>query len=251
MGQMPDGLRGPLIVHDPAAPYAGKVDAEFIITFSDWYHEQIPVLLNSYQSRKNEEQTDGLEPIPAGALVNDQQNIKFPMEPGKTYLVRMVHMGAFVGIAALFDGHPFTVVEVDGVYTEEAYMGDKNLRIATGQRWAFLITAKPTAEKNFAIFVTEDINMFTPPPGYNPNATAYLVYDDKKPLPPPVEIHGFDFFDDMSLIPHDRAPLLDHVDHHIHLETGFTNISGIHRYSLFPPHRDPNLNHNLGPQSTA
>lgn len=229
MGQYPDGLRGPLIVHDAAAPYADKVDEEIIFTISDWYHEQMPALLNSYQSRKNEEQTDGLEPIPDAPLINDQQNQKIKIEPGKTYLLRVIHMGNFVGMAVQFDGHPFTVVEVDGIYTEEVHVGDKNIRIATGQRWGFLFTAKPTAEKNYAIFATEDINMFTPPPGYNPNTTAYLMYDEHKPLPPDLVIYGFDFFDDMSLVPADRAPLLDKVDHHILLNTGFTNISGVHR----------------------
>ena len=230
MGQYPDGLRGPLIVHDAAAPYADKVDEEIIFTMSDWYHEQMPALLNSYQSRKNENETDGMEPIPDAPLLNDQQNQKIKIEPGKTYLLRVIHMGNFVGMAVQFDGHPLTVVEVDGVYTEEAHVGDKNIRIATGQRWAFLFTAKPTTEKNFAIFATEDINMFTPPPGYNPNTTAYFVYDEQKPLPPDLVIHGFDFFDDMSLVPADRAPLLDKVDHHILLNTGFANVSGVHRY---------------------
>ena len=37
MGQYPDGLRGPLIVHDPNDPYAGKYDEEIILTVSDWY----------------------------------------------------------------------------------------------------------------------------------------------------------------------------------------------------------------------
>lgn len=37
MGQYPDGLRGPLIVHDPNDPYAGKYDEEIVLTVSDWY----------------------------------------------------------------------------------------------------------------------------------------------------------------------------------------------------------------------
>ncbi len=37
MGQYPDGLRGPLIVHDPNDPYAGKYDEEVILTVSDWW----------------------------------------------------------------------------------------------------------------------------------------------------------------------------------------------------------------------
>lgn len=36
MGQYPDGLRGPLIIHDPDDPYADEVDEEIIMTVSDW-----------------------------------------------------------------------------------------------------------------------------------------------------------------------------------------------------------------------
>lgn len=36
MGQYPDGLRGPLIVHDPNDPYQGKYDNEVVLTVSDW-----------------------------------------------------------------------------------------------------------------------------------------------------------------------------------------------------------------------
>ena len=35
-----DGLRGPIIVHDPAAPYASEIDEEIVLTLSDWYHDQ-------------------------------------------------------------------------------------------------------------------------------------------------------------------------------------------------------------------
>lgn len=209
-----------------------------MFTVTDWYHDPMPVLLNSYQSVKNQDDNNGLEPIPAGPLINDQLNQKITIEPGKTYLVRMIHVGSFLGMAIYFDGHPFTVVEVDGVYTEENYMGDKHFRIAPGQRWSLLITAKPTAEKNYVIFITEDVNMFTPPVGYNPNGTAYLVYDEKKALPPQIMIQAFDFFDDMSLIPFDREPLLDKIDHRIHLETGFADVNGIHRFDLLPNYTD-------------
>lgn len=37
LGQYPDGLRGPMIIHDPDDPYAGQYDQEIVMTFSDWY----------------------------------------------------------------------------------------------------------------------------------------------------------------------------------------------------------------------
>jgi iron transport multicopper oxidase len=34
MGQYPDGLRGPLIIYDPADPYADDYDEEIVLTTS-------------------------------------------------------------------------------------------------------------------------------------------------------------------------------------------------------------------------
>jgi iron transport multicopper oxidase len=37
MGQYPDGLRGPLIIHDPDDPYRDQYDGDIVLTVSDWY----------------------------------------------------------------------------------------------------------------------------------------------------------------------------------------------------------------------
>lgn len=234
MGQMGDGLRGPIVVHDAKAPYAGKFDEEITMTLSDWYHEQMPNLLNYYESTRDENIRGGLEPDADSGLINDSQNVSIPVKPGRTYLIHIVNIGNFAGHAIYFDGHPFTAVEIDGVYVEPRFIGTQIIRIATGQRWSFLVDTKNSTDKNFAIFATLDINMMfppkgIPPPGYNPNITAWLVYDDKKPLPPPVDIHGFDFFDEMNLVPYDHQPILSQVDHQIVVNTGFANLSGVNR----------------------
>ncbi|KAL8946668.1 MAG: hypothetical protein Q9222_006964 [Ikaeria aurantiellina] len=225
-GQYPDGLRGPLIVNDPNSPIAGKYDKEIVMTMSDWYHEQMPSLLAAYESTSN---GGAKEPLPDANLINEQTNAKISVEPGKTYLVHMINVGNFAGQAVYFDGHPFTAVEVDGVWTDPSYVGLKNIRIATGQRWSFLINTKNSTSKNYAIYTTMDVNMLEPPPGYNPNGTAWLVYDEKKPLPPPPEFATFDFFDDMSLVPSDHQPLLEPVDHRIVMNTGWADINGVPR----------------------
>lgn len=36
MGQYPDGLRGPMIIHDPEDPYRRHYDQEYTMTLSDW-----------------------------------------------------------------------------------------------------------------------------------------------------------------------------------------------------------------------
>jgi iron transport multicopper oxidase len=89
-------LRGPLIVHDPNSPYAHQYDDELVLTFSDWYHDQMPGLINHYLSP--EQNPDGAEPEPYSAVLNDVQDARLRVEPGKTYLVRIISMAAFAEV---------------------------------------------------------------------------------------------------------------------------------------------------------
>lgn len=237
MGQYPDGFRGPLIVHDPHAPF--HYDDEFTITLSDWNHQQMPELLNSYESEQNMADNHGREPLPDSALINDSTNTKIKVLPNKTYLVHIVCVGNFPGHTWVIDGHEMTVVEVDGIYTDPHPAGDKLLRIATGQRMSVLIHTKSDASKNFAIFDTMDVNMMfiyehrDIPATYNPNVTAWLVYDESKPLPAPPTFAAFDnFVDDVALVPADHEPLLEPVNHQIILDTGSKEINGITRFTV-------------------
>lgn len=112
-GQMSDGLRGPLIVHDPNDPYAGQYDEELVLTFSDWYHEQMPDLISYYLSP--EQNPSGAEPEPHSAVFNDIQDASLKVEAGKTYLVRIISMAAFAQVRSTtqnFDGHVLTVAGV-------------------------------------------------------------------------------------------------------------------------------------------
>ena len=49
-GQYPDGFRGPILIHDPASPYASQYDQELVLTLSDWYHKQMPELIPGFLS---------------------------------------------------------------------------------------------------------------------------------------------------------------------------------------------------------
>jgi len=239
MGQYPDGFRGPLIVHDPKPPF--HYDDEFTITLSDWYHRQMPDLINEYQSQQNEAAFAGREPVPDSALINDSSNTKIKVLPNKTYLVHVVCLGNWPGHTWVFDGHEMTVVEVDGVYTDPTPVGDKLLRIAPGQRTSVLIHTKPDASENFAIWDTLDVNMMfifegrDIPKNYNPNATAWLVYDEAKPLPPPPVFQDLSpdhFLDDVTLVPLDKDPLLQPVQHQIIIDTFSTEINGVPRFTV-------------------
>jgi iron transport multicopper oxidase len=96
----------------------------------------------------------GAEPIPDSALLNDTQGLKVNVQPGKTYLVRMVNVGAFVGMYVWFEDHTMSIVEVDGVYTEPAEAS--MLYIASAQRYSVLIAMKSDSSTNFPIIASMD-----------------------------------------------------------------------------------------------
>lgn len=52
----------------------------------------MPDLINSYQSTAN---TAGNEPVPDSILINDGGLSDYKVEPGKTYLFRVLNIGAF------------------------------------------------------------------------------------------------------------------------------------------------------------
>jgi iron transport multicopper oxidase len=150
-GQYPDGLRGPLIIHDPQIPFKGQYDEEIILTVSDWYHDQMSDLIPFFMSKAN---PSGAEPVPQAALFNDTQDLKIRVQPGKTYLVRMVNMGAFAGQYVWFEGHNMSIVEVDGIYTKptEASL----IYLSAAQRYSFLLTTKNETGENFPFVASMD-----------------------------------------------------------------------------------------------
>lgn len=150
-GQYPDGLRGPLIVDDPDSPHAGKWDQEYVLTLSDWYHEQMPGLIKHFISLAN---PSGAEPVPQAALMNDTQNLTVAVEPGKTYLFRVVNIGAFAAQYLWFEEHKMRVIEIDGVWTEET--DAEMLYITAAQRYSILVTTKNETTANFPIVGSMD-----------------------------------------------------------------------------------------------
>ncbi|KAF7450232.1 Iron transport multicopper oxidase FET3 [Pyrenophora tritici-repentis] len=228
-GQYPDGIRGPLIVHDNDSPFKDFYDEEIILTLSDWYHERMQPLLASFISIAN---PSGAEPVPQAALLNDTQNLTVKIEPGKTYLFRMVNMAAFAAQYVWFEEHTMRIVEVDGVYTEptEANM----LYLTAAQRYSVLVTAKNDTNSNFAFVGSMDEEMFDAvPDGLNPNVTGWLVYDEKKDMPAPKDIDSFEPFDDFNLVPYDKQTVLDRVDKSVTLDMNMGNLNDGANYAFF------------------
>jgi iron transport multicopper oxidase len=165
----------------------------------------------------------GAEPVPQAALFNDTQNLTVKIEPGKTYLFRLVNMGAFAAQYFWFEEHTMRIVEVDGVYTEpkEADM----IYLTAAQRYSVLVTAKNSSSSNFAFVGSMDQDLFDAiPDGLNSNVTGWLVYDDTKEMPAPKAIEAFEPFDDFDLIPYDKEELYDNVDQSITLDLKMDNL---------------------------
>jgi iron transport multicopper oxidase len=122
-----------------------------VLTLSDWYHEQMQILIPPFMSKGN---PTGAEPVPQAALMNETQNLTISVEPEKTYLFRVVNMGAFAGQYLWIEGHNMTIVEVDGVYTKPAVA--EMIYMSVAQRVSFMVTTKKGETGNFPIVGSMD-----------------------------------------------------------------------------------------------
>ncbi|KAL8999872.1 MAG: hypothetical protein Q9169_001413 [Polycauliona sp. 2 TL-2023] len=228
-GQYPDGLRGALIVKDPDSPYKDEYDEELVLTLSDWYHDQMPGLIARFMSYAN---PTGAEPVPNSALMNETQDLDIKVAPGKTYMFRIINMGAFAAQYFWFEGHTMKIVEVDGIYTEgaEADM----IYLTAAQRYSVLVTMKDDASSNFAVVGSMDQDLFdVVPSGLNPNVTGWLVYSDAAPRPTPAFVDEFEPFDDFTLVPYDKLPLLADPDYSFELNVKMDNLGDGANYAWF------------------
>ncbi|OAQ73054.2 iron transport multicopper oxidase FET3 precursor [Pochonia chlamydosporia 170] len=228
-GQYPDGLRGPVIVHDPEFPYKKEVDEEIVLTLSDWYHDEIATLIPQFLSKTN---PTGAEPVPNAALMNDTQNITVSVQPGKTYMFRVVNIGAFAGQYLWIEGHKIRIVEVDGVYTKDAEA--EMVYIAAAQRVSFLLTTKNETSANYPIVASMDTTLFdTLPPELNYNSTGWLTYDKSKDYPAAALVDELNAFDDITLEAYDGMELLPEPDRTVELDVIMDNLGNGANYAFF------------------
>jgi iron transport multicopper oxidase len=191
------------------------------LTVSDWYHKQMPGLLSFFISKAN---PTGAEPVPNSALLNDTQDLNVLVRPSRTYLFRVINVGAFAGQYIWFEGHNMTILEVDGVYTHPAEAS--MIYLSAAQRCSFLITTSNDTSENFPFVASMDTTLFDAiPAGLDWNVTGWLVYDTKKPLPNPAVVNDdFAPFDDLTLVSWDNQTLLGEPDQTISLDVLMDNL---------------------------
>ncbi|KAK7519477.1 putative ferrooxidoreductase Fet3 [Phyllosticta citriasiana] len=228
-GQYPDGLRQALIITDPENPYLGQYDEELVVTLSDWYHDQMPGLLKDFISVKN---PTGAEPVPNSALMNETQNFELSVQPGKTYLLRLVNIGAFASHYFWIEGHNLTIVEVDGVWTKPAETN--MIYLTSAQRYSVLVKMKNDTTKNYPMVGSMDTDLFDAiPSDLNYNVTGYLIYDKHGHRPQPYVLDEFGPYDDFNLEPIDGVALYKNPDQVIVLNMSMNNLGDGANYAFF------------------
>ncbi len=234
-GQYPDGFRAPLIVHGDDFPYSDDYDEDVTLTICDWYHKEMSVLKAEFLNLYN---PTGAEPIPQNLIMNETTNYTWNVEPGKTYLVRLINMGAFISQYFWIEDHNITVVEVDGIYTKknETYQ----LLVTTGQRYAFLLTTKNDTSKNYNIVTHYDTTMLDIMYDDMVLTTRnWIVYNESAELPEPpvIDIDEDEPFipygDDFYLTPYDEEEIYQDPDYTIEVAVIMDNLIDGINYAFF------------------
>ncbi|EFQ29060.1 multicopper oxidase [Colletotrichum graminicola M1.001] len=207
MGQYPDGMRGPLIIHDPKDPYAGQYDEEYILSISDWYNDQTIPLAQKMFLPSN---TVFAPPIPNGLVVNDGLGANFQFEKGKTYRIRMISYAAFASFMVHFDSHDMNVIASDSAYVKmkTAYM----LRVAPAQRYDVLVKCIDRDNRNYGFLIASDYNRDYTNPAFDKtwphNYTGQLVMFPDRPFGTdvvkefrPSDDSVFEPFGDVAILP--------------------------------------------------
>ncbi|KAK0670928.1 putative precursor of iron transport multicopper oxidase FET3 [Cercophora samala] len=229
-GQYPEGLRGPLLVHDPDDPFVDKYSETRLLTVSDWYLDKMPDLIARFMSKAN---PTGAEPVPDLGLFNDQMDTSIMVQPKTTYRFDVVNMGAFASVYLWFEGHNMTIIMIDGIYTHPV---ETNMIYMTpGQRYSFLITTKTDRSANFPFVASMDLNLFdSPPTTLYPNMTGWLIYDEDKNWPDADKLYEpFSPLDDTELSPLDDRPLLGEPDQVVQLDVMMDNLGDGANYAFF------------------
>ncbi|KAK7739172.1 hypothetical protein SLS53_005808 [Cytospora paraplurivora] len=188
LGQYPDGLRGPFIIHDPDDPYKDQVD------------DEIEMLSPS--------NTDFRPPIPDSIILNEGGRNKLYFEQGKTYRLRIISFAAFGSCMIDFDSHPLEIIMQDASYITKTEA--TQIRLAAGQRYDVLISAPSNSSANYPFLFSLDFNpdYHNPVAGWKFNATGYIVLDESEPTTSVDVVHTWDPVDDFLFTnPNDDGPL--------------------------------------------
>ncbi|KAK4201637.1 putative iron transport multicopper oxidase FET3 [Triangularia verruculosa] len=208
MGQYPDGLRGVFLIHDPNDPYAGAYDEEVILTVSDWYHNESLSMVRNMLQPSN---TRFAPPIPDGMIINEGAGLNVNFTKGKKYRFRMISFAALASAMIHFDSHDINIIMNDGAYLQKEVK--YQLRIATAQRYDFIIECIDRDNDNYPFLISLDVNRDWTNPDLGPlqwphNYTGYLIMDYDKPNTKKDVVQKWKPADDSHFKPYDNETIL-------------------------------------------
>jgi len=167
IGQYPNGLRAPFIIHDCEPPY--HYDDELVLSVSDWvclFSQHLLMCSTMKRCKYSFRNSCRLKirmvqsPFPMvklsvhmfltpGALIWDHQNGTQNVTPGSTVRFHLVNIGAFAYFHFWIECHTLTVIEVDGVDVEPYEVPGVDL--AVGQRLSVLVKMDQDPTRNYPI----------------------------------------------------------------------------------------------------
>ncbi|KZM26841.1 uncharacterized protein EKO05_0010788 [Ascochyta rabiei] len=233
-GQYPDGLRGKMVIHDKAWESSLNIDQQMTHSMSDWYHRQMPDIINDYLSPSN---TNGDFPSPDSILFDDKKQApNIQIAAGKRYLLRIVNIGGLACGQFHIEGYQLHVVEVDGVQVQSSPAD--TIVICAGQSYGVVVEGKAsflgiTANANYIIKMSTEMLTGAIPPIDDIIIIGNIIQSLLGDLLSIVtNILTFRWvpaalFDDFNLKPLDGEQLLSPVDNKIELSTNQTYYSNI------------------------
>ena len=150
--------------------------------------------------------------------------------------MRIINTGAFVAQYFYIEDHNFTIVEVDGVFTEpeEASL----IYVAVAQRYSILFTTKASTDRNYGLVtIADQVLLDGIPDTLVLNQTNWLQYNSSATFDPVnVTLNIADenpAFDDYSLVPYDKQPLLENPTKIINLTVSMGILENGKPYAFF------------------
>lgn len=101
-------------------------------------------------------------PVNPAYLTGFNENVTIHFEPGKTYRLRFINVGAFSMANLWLDGHDMSIIELDGVETE-AYPIDR-VPLSTAQRVSVLVKARNDTTQDWRLNSYQNTAMYDSTP---------------------------------------------------------------------------------------
>ncbi|KIJ21196.1 laccase [Paxillus involutus ATCC 200175] len=223
-----DGLRGPLVIYDPADPLADMYDVDdenTVITLSDWYHTpsiQLGAIFGPVTA--NSTLINGRGRYAGGPL---QPLTVIDVTPGLRYRFRVIGLACAASFNFTIDGHRMTIIEADG--DEVVPVEVDSIPVLAGQRYSVVVTAnQPVA--NYWIRSLSNQGNQTYTGGQNSAILRYAGAPDEDPtsVPGPYDLS----FDEGALHPlvnpgSPGVPQIGQADVNLNIVIGFEVPPGL------------------------